>query len=68
MDGSLVWPDLTPPEYQALDEFAHEEGLRFGAFTGDGCPIVGELIRAVTNLFLTEWHRVICLGYLVENI
>jgi len=24
--GRLHWPDLTPPEYQALDELAHEEG------------------------------------------
>ena len=24
--GRLVWPDLTPREYVALDEFAHEEG------------------------------------------
>ncbi len=29
--GKLRWPDLTPPEYSALDELAHEEGLRFGA-------------------------------------
>ena len=39
--GRLVWPDLTPPEYVALDEFAHEEGLRFGACT----PFEKELIR-----------------------
>jgi formate hydrogenlyase transcriptional activator len=31
--GRLHWPDLTPPEYSALDELAHEEGLRFGACT-----------------------------------
>ena len=31
--GRLRWPDLTPPEYLALDELAHEEGLRFGACT-----------------------------------
>ena len=35
------WPDLTPPEYAALDELAHEEGLRFGACT----PFEKELIR-----------------------
>ncbi len=40
-DGRLQWPDLTPPEYQALDELAHEEGLRFGACT----PFEKELIR-----------------------
>ena len=39
--GRLVWPDLTPKECVALDEFAHEEGLRFGACT----PYEKELIR-----------------------
>ena len=39
--GRLHWPDLTPPEYQALDELAHEEGLRFGACT----PFEKELTR-----------------------
>ncbi|HWD00530.1 MAG TPA: sigma 54-interacting transcriptional regulator [Candidatus Sulfopaludibacter sp.] len=39
--GSLVWPDLTPKEYVCLDEFAHEESLRFGACT----PFEKELIR-----------------------
>ena len=39
--GRLVWPDLTPREYVALDELAHEEGLRFGACT----PFEKELIR-----------------------
>jgi PAS domain S-box-containing protein len=39
--GRLVWPDLTPPEYLAADEVAHEEGLRFGACT----PFEKELIR-----------------------
>ena len=39
--GRLVWPDLTPREYVAVDEFAHEEGLRFGACT----PFEKELIR-----------------------
>jgi formate hydrogenlyase transcriptional activator len=39
--GRLLWPDLTPREYQALDELAHEEGLRFGACT----PFEKELIR-----------------------
>ena len=24
--GRLHWPDLTPPEYAALDDLAHEEG------------------------------------------
>jgi formate hydrogenlyase transcriptional activator len=39
--GRMNWPDLTPPEYTALDELAHEEGLRFGACT----PFEKELIR-----------------------
>src|SRR5579871_1961820 len=39
--GRLHWPDLTPPEYAALDEVAHEEGLRFGACT----PYEKELLR-----------------------
>jgi PAS domain S-box-containing protein len=39
--GRLHWPDLTPPEYAALDELAHEEGLRFGACT----PFEKEFIR-----------------------
>ncbi len=39
--GLMHWPDLTPPEYFALDELAHEEGLRFGACT----PFEKELIR-----------------------
>jgi len=39
--GRLHWPDLTPPEYIALDEIAHEEGLRFSACT----PFEKELIR-----------------------
>jgi PAS domain S-box-containing protein len=39
--GRLHWPDLTPPEYAALDELAHEEGLRFGACT----PYEKELLR-----------------------
>src|SRR5664280_434422 len=39
--GRLPWPDLTPPEYLALDELAYEEGLRFGAST----PFEKELIR-----------------------
>jgi PAS domain S-box-containing protein len=39
--GRLHWPDLTPPEYSALDDLAHEEGLRFGACT----PYEKELLR-----------------------
>lgn len=32
-EGRVHWSDLTAPEYSAADEFAHEEGLRFGACT-----------------------------------
>ena len=39
--GRLHWPDLTPQEYSALDDLAHEEGLRFGACT----PYEKELLR-----------------------
>jgi formate hydrogenlyase transcriptional activator len=39
--GRLHWADLTPPEYDRLDELAHEEGLRFGACT----PFEKEMIR-----------------------
>ena len=41
LKGRLNWPNVTPPEYAALDELAHEEGLRFGACT----PFEKELIR-----------------------
>jgi len=37
----VLWPDLTPPEYSALDDLAHEESLRFGACT----PYEKELLR-----------------------
>ena len=39
--GRLSWPKLTPLEYAAVDELAHEEGLRFGACT----PYEKELLR-----------------------
>jgi formate hydrogenlyase transcriptional activator len=39
--GRLTWSDLTPREYSALDDFAHEEALLFGACT----PFEKELIR-----------------------
>jgi formate hydrogenlyase transcriptional activator len=31
--GRLQWSQMSSPEYAAVDEFAHEEGLRFGACT-----------------------------------
>ncbi|QOY88966.1 sigma 54-interacting transcriptional regulator [Paludibaculum fermentans] len=39
--GRIVWASLTPKEYAAADEFAHEEGLRFGASS----PFEKELLR-----------------------
>ncbi len=39
--GLVQWAALTPPEYGALDELAHEEGLCFGACA----PYEKELIR-----------------------
>ena len=39
--GRLVWADLTPKEYAAQDEYAHEEGLRYGACS----PQEKQLIR-----------------------
>jgi len=41
LDGTLAWPALTPAEFVPLDEFAHEEGIRFGACA----PFEKELIR-----------------------
>jgi formate hydrogenlyase transcriptional activator len=41
LEGRLIWPDLTPAEYNVQDEFAHEEGLRFGACS----PFEKEFIR-----------------------
>ena len=39
--GRLRWPDLTPLEYSAYDDLAHEECLRYGACT----PYEKELLR-----------------------
>jgi PAS domain S-box-containing protein len=61
--GRLHWPDLTPPEYAALDELAHEEGLRFGACTPfekellrkDGTRVPVLVATAVLNLSPFRW-------------
>ncbi len=41
LSGRLCWSDLTPPEFFALDELAHEEALRFGACM----PFEKEMLR-----------------------
>ena len=61
--GRLIWPDLTPPEYSALDELAHEEGLRFGACTPyekellckDGTRVPVLVVTAVLKLSPFRW-------------
>ncbi|HEX6880756.1 MAG TPA: sigma 54-interacting transcriptional regulator, partial [Terriglobales bacterium] len=61
--GRLRWPDLTPPEYSALDDLAHEEGLRFGACTPyekellskDGSRVPVLVATAVTKLSPFRW-------------
>ena len=61
--GRLVWPDLTPKEYTALDDIAHEEGLRFGACTPyekeflrkDGTRIPVLVTTAVLKLSPFRW-------------
>ena len=61
--GRLVWPELTPREYVALDEFAHEECLRFGACTPfekklirkDGTPVPVLVTTAVLKLSPFRW-------------
>lgn len=61
--GRLSWPNLTPPQYFALDEFAHEEGLRFGACTPfekelickDGSKIPVLVATAVLKLSPFRW-------------
>jgi formate hydrogenlyase transcriptional activator len=61
--GRLHWPELTPPEYVALDEFAHEEMLRFGACTPfergmirkDGTQIPVLVTTAVLKLSPFRW-------------
>ena len=61
--GLLHWPELTPPEFVALDEFAHEEMLRFGACTPfergmirkDGTQIPVLIATAVLKLSPFRW-------------
>jgi formate hydrogenlyase transcriptional activator len=55
LNGSLRWPDLTPPEYAALDDLAHEEALRFGACTGGQLLFVGQVHLVGTNLLGAQY-------------
>lgn len=63
LNGSLRWPDLTPPEYTALDDLAHEEALRFGACTPyekellskDGARVPVLIATAVLKLSPFRW-------------
>jgi PAS domain S-box-containing protein len=63
LNGSLRWPDLTPPEYAALDDLAHEEALRFGACTPyekellckDGARVPVLIATAVLKLSPFRW-------------
>ena len=63
LNGSLRWPDLTPPEHAALDDLAHEEALRFGACTPyekelickDGARAPVLIVTAVLKLAPFRW-------------
>jgi transcriptional regulator with GAF, ATPase, and Fis domain len=61
--GRLLWSELTAPEYAGLDEFAHEESLRFGACTPyekkltrkDGTQIPVLVTTAILKLSPFRW-------------
>ncbi len=61
--GRIVWAAMTPKEYAAGDEFAHEEGLRFGAsspfekelFRKDGTRVNVRVATAVLKLSPFRW-------------
>ncbi len=63
LEGQIVWAALTPREYAASDEFAHEEGLRFGAsspfekelFRKDGTRVRVRIATAVLKLSPFRW-------------
>ena len=65
--GRLYWPDLTPAEYLALDEEAHEEGMRYGACTPfekeyirkDGTRVRVLVALAVLNLSPFRWMTIV---------
>ncbi|MGJ5816408.1 sigma 54-interacting transcriptional regulator [Paludibaculum fermentans] len=61
--GQIVWAAVTPKEYAASDEFAHEEALRFGAsspfekefFRKDGTRVRVRVATAVLKLSPFRW-------------
>jgi formate hydrogenlyase transcriptional activator len=61
--GHVHWSDLTPPEYAALDEQAHEESLRFGTCTPfekqlirkDGTPVRVLVTTAILKISPFRW-------------
>lgn len=61
--GQISWAALTPKEYTASDEFAHEEALRFGAsspfqkefFRKDGTRVRVRIATAVLKLSPFRW-------------
>ena len=63
LTGQMNWPGITPPEYAALDELAHEESLRFGACTPyekqlicrDGTRIPVLVTTALLKLLPFRW-------------
>jgi formate hydrogenlyase transcriptional activator len=65
--GRIRWPDLTAPEYSALDDLAHEEGLCFGACAPyekellhkDGTRVPVLVTTAVLKLTPFHWITVV---------
>jgi PAS domain S-box-containing protein len=61
--GALCWRDLTPSDYTAIDDLAHEEALRFGACTpyekellhADGARVPVLIATAVLKLSPFRW-------------
>jgi len=63
VSGRLQWPDLTPPEYLALSDLAHEEALISGACSPfekewtrkDGTRVSVLVVTAVLKLSPFRW-------------
>jgi formate hydrogenlyase transcriptional activator len=51
--GRLHWPALTPPEFRALEEIAHDEGLRFGACAPYEKELIGKDGKRIRVLLAT---------------